>query len=99
MFHSGVSIVDFEQANVWGGLFVCELVILHFISSFNNSELWPCARSSPIPGGKYLFKVNNRNTRTKCEICLKLTAKPPENVIEVFQVSLLLILVSFHTLL
>ena len=82
MFHSGVSIVDFEQANVGGGggvgLFVCELVILHFISSFNNSELWPNARSNPIPGGKYLFKVNNRNTRTKCEICLKLTAKPPE---------------------
>ena len=26
----------------------------------------------------YLFKVNNRNTRKRCEICLKLTIKTPE---------------------
>ena len=26
----------------------------------------------------YLLKVNNRNTRTKCEICSKLTIKTPE---------------------
>ena len=26
----------------------------------------------------YMFKVNNRNTRTRCEICLKLTIKTPE---------------------
>ena len=25
-----------------------------------------------------MFKVNNRNTRTRCEICLKLTIKTPE---------------------
>ena len=28
--------------------------------------------------GNYLFKVNNRNTRTRCEICSKLTIKTPE---------------------
>ena len=28
--------------------------------------------------GIYLFKVNNGNTRTICEICLKLTKKNPE---------------------
>ena len=28
--------------------------------------------------GIYLFKVNNRKTRTKCEICSKLTIKTPE---------------------
>ena len=28
--------------------------------------------------GIYLFKVNNRNTRTRCEICPKLTIKTPE---------------------
>ena len=28
--------------------------------------------------GIYLLKVNNRNTRTSCEICLKLTIKIPE---------------------
>ena len=26
----------------------------------------------------YLFKVNNENTRTMCEICSKLTVKTPE---------------------
>ena len=28
--------------------------------------------------GIYLLKVNNRNTRTRCEICSKLTIKTPE---------------------
>ena len=30
------------------------------------------------PAGNYMFKVNNRNTRKRCEICLKLTIKTPE---------------------
>ena len=31
-----------------------------------------------FPGNIYLFKVNNKNTRKRCEICLKLTIKTPE---------------------
>ena len=31
-----------------------------------------------ILAGIYLFKVSNRNTRTRCEICSKLTIKTPE---------------------
>ena len=30
------------------------------------------------PTSNYMFKVNNRNTRTKCDICSKLTIKTPE---------------------
>ena len=30
------------------------------------------------PAGSYLFKFNNRNFRTRCEICSKLTVKTPE---------------------
>ena len=30
------------------------------------------------PAGNYMFKVNYRNTRTRCEICSKLTIKIPE---------------------
>ena len=30
------------------------------------------------PAGNYMFKVNNKNTRTRCEICSKLTIKTPE---------------------
>ena len=34
-------------------------------------------RASPVtkPAGIYLLKVNNRNTRTSCEVCSKLTIK------------------------
>ena len=31
-----------------------------------------------FPANINLFKVNNRNTRKRCEICLKLTIKTPE---------------------
>ena len=31
-----------------------------------------------IPVGNYMFNVNNRNTRTRCEICSKLTIKTPD---------------------
>ena len=30
------------------------------------------------PAGNYMFKVNNRNTTARCEICSKLTKKTPE---------------------
>ena len=43
------------------------------------------------PVGIYLLKVNNRNTRTRCEICSKL-------IIVNVLVSLLLTLNIFHTL-
>ena len=33
---------------------------------------------STFPAGIYLLKVNNSNTRTRCEICSKLTIKTPE---------------------
>ena len=31
-----------------------------------------------FPAGNYVIKVKNRNTRTRCEICSKLTIKTPE---------------------
>ena len=30
------------------------------------------------PAGIYLLKINNRNTRTRCKKCSKLTIKTPE---------------------
>ena len=33
---------------------------------------------STNPAGNYMFKVNNRNTRTRYEICSKLSIKTPE---------------------
>ena len=31
-----------------------------------------------VPAGNYMFKVNNRNTRARCETFVKLTIKAPE---------------------
>ena len=31
-----------------------------------------------LPAGIYMLKVNNKNTRTRCEICSKLTINIPE---------------------
>ena len=36
----------------------------------NLKVLGPKSGNS-IPAGNYMFKVNNRNTRTRCEICSK----------------------------
>ena len=30
------------------------------------------------PSGNYMFKVNNRNNRIRCEICSKLAIKTPD---------------------
>ena len=43
----------------------------HFPLSKHNQMIF-------IPAGMYLLKVNNRNTRTRCEICSKLTINTPE---------------------
>ena len=32
------------------------------------------------PAGNYMFKFNNENTRTRCELCSKLTIKAIANV-------------------
>ena len=44
------------------------------------------------PAGNYMFKVNNSNTRARCEICSKLTIKTPERCHGVVLVPLLLTL-------
>ena len=38
----------------------------------------PAPNIPPFPAGNYMFKVNNRITRPKCEICSKLAIKIPE---------------------
>ena len=52
-----------------------------------------------IPTGNYMFKVNNRHTRTTSEICSKLTIKTPNDTKGAVLVSLLLTLNIFHSLL
>ena len=50
-----------------------------------------------FPTNIYLFKINNRNTRKRCGICLKLTIKHQNDVNDVILVFLSIILGIFHT--
>ena len=50
-----------------------------------------------FPANLYLFKVKNKNTRKRCEICLKLTIKHQNDVIDVNLAFLLLTLNIFPT--
>ena len=49
--------------------------------TFNSVQLSTISlKSSVIIGGIYLLKVKNKNTRTRSEICSKLTIKTHQNV-------------------
>ena len=56
----------------------CRLFLQILILAHNLSILITDHRLCRTPSGIYLLKVNNRNTRTRCEICSKLTIKTPE---------------------
>ena len=53
-------------------------MFLESLGAMINTEERTLRKNSQLPAGNYLFKVNNRNTRTSCEICSKLTIKIPE---------------------
>ena len=50
--------------------------------TFYLSLFWPDEIETLFPikdlASNYMFKINDRNTRTRCEICSKLTVKIPE---------------------
>ena len=53
---------------------------IHFENA-SDKDVDETSRKSYVdyyPAGNYMFKVNNRNTRTRCEICSMLTIKTPE---------------------
>ena len=54
-------------------LFVLTFVLMKKVS---RSDI--ICHFQEVQVGIYTFKVNNRNTRTRCEICLKLTIKTTE---------------------
>ena len=66
------------------------LLIIHILGHY------PLVRH-PIPADIYLLKVNNRNTRTRCEICSNLKVKTPERRHWRFGVFIVTLNV-FHTL-
>ena len=54
-----------------------------------KDELQKCIN----PGGNYMVKVNNRNTRAKCKMCSMLSIKTPGVFIVNFEHNLQLLLV------
>ena len=55
-----------------------QFLILKIIHVELSKEFIHLKCNENILAGNYMFKVNNRNTRTWCEICSKLTIKTPE---------------------
>ena len=68
--------------------------VFPLLTSNKQMRVWWSISGKYHPAGNYMFKVNNRKTRTRWEICSKLTIKTPGVVL----VSLLLTLNIFHTL-
>ena len=48
------------------------------LGSISNTATPFCRDTGNVPAGIYLLKVNNRNTRLRCEICSEFTIKIPE---------------------
>ena len=74
----------FSFGNVYTGTLTTTCVPSPNIKQKLRSELFPCyftlsqkVLKRLLPAGIYLLKVNNRNTRKRCEICSKLTIKTP----------------------
>ena len=81
-----------------GCLMVSEFGYELFGTGFENSKCSSLLLSfiqSSYPAGIYLLKVNNRNTRTRGEICSKLTIKIPEHNFEYIS-HLVLVLLLFE---
>ena len=72
----------------------CKFYLQPLLIYWNQSK----APINSNPVGMDLLKANNRNTKTRCEICSKLTIKTPERRHGVVLVSLLSTLNIFHTL-
>ena len=69
------SLMPFEAESIWGSK------VLHFTRNrgvYTSSQMFDRVLNTPLRNfltNIYLFKVNNRNTGKRCEICSKLTIK------------------------
>ena len=69
----------FKWKLLWTSTILQEKTSIRIIIKRYNSlvtHLWWSYFHNPV--GIYMFKANNRNTRTSCEICSKLKIKTPE---------------------
>ena len=54
------------------------IIFNHRIELFFNSSGKKIEKQSNFLAGLYMLKDNDRNTRTRCDICQKLTIKTPK---------------------
>ena len=47
-------------------------------NALNNNQQNQTITFTFYPAGNYMFKGNNKNTRTRCKICSELTIKTPD---------------------
>ena len=73
--------------------FLMALFVLLFVFLIS---FWIFVIQNLNSSGSYMFKVNNRNTRARCEICSKLTERHLKDAIGFILVSLLLTLRILH---
>ena len=74
-FHENRFIIDLKvKARLFNNFFSKQRSL---ITNHSKRPTSPCYLTYN-PAGDYIFKVNNRNTRTRCDICSKLTIKTPE---------------------
>ena len=59
------------------GLISCIIVLKKFF--LLNNGCFGNVKKTLFPARNYMFKVNNRNTRTRCEICSKFVKKKHQN--------------------
>ena len=65
---------------IFQGLITAKIEVSHRVLKFHFLEAflqWEVQQDKK-PAGNYMLKVNNRNSRTRCEICSKLILKIPE---------------------
>ena len=104
----GTNSVHFQGSLIWNNLpsyRKSSRSVCAFKNNIKNFRITDCGcliteheyyACSYIPAGKYMFKVNKRNTRTGYEVCSKLTIKIPERCVVL--ASLLLTLNIFQNL-
>ena len=63
-----------QEAKLWALGIHCHFDIIKW--NANSNKYFQYFKLNPA--GNYMFKVNNRNSRTRCETCSKLTIKTPE---------------------
>ena len=54
------------------------MVYIYWLAEFYKQLIYNSKVTLNIPASNYMFKVNNRTTRTRCEICSDVTIKTTE---------------------